>query len=42
MQEYELLQLNEMPIPADLNDLIAVIFPLFHDGFIKKWISKLS
>lgn len=41
VQEYELLQLNEMPIPADLNELIAVISPLFHDGFIKKWISKL-
>lgn len=41
VQEYELLPLNEMPIPADLNELIAVISPLFHDGFIKKWISKL-
>lgn len=41
VQEYELLQLNEMPIPADLNKLIAVISPLFHDGFIKKWINKL-
>lgn len=29
MQEYELLQLNEMPIPADLDKLIAVISPCF-------------
>lgn len=40
VMEYSLKLPNELVIPAEIDDLIKEVSPLYHDGFIKKWICK--
>ena len=42
VQEYGLGILSKISIPAEVDDLVAVVWPLFHDAFIKNgYVSKL-
>ncbi|CAH3186566.1 unnamed protein product [Porites evermanni] len=38
VQEYHLMQLHELPVPVELDTLVSLVCPLYHDKFIKKWI----
>ena len=38
--EYSLKQMHELVIPAEIDDLIKEVSPLYHDEFMKKWISE--
>ena len=40
IREYKLKQLHEMPIPADIDNLIQEVSPLYHEEYIKKWIGE--
>lgn len=40
VMEYSLKKLQDLVIPSEIDDLIKEVSPLYHDGFIKKWISK--
>ena len=38
--EYGLKQLDQMVIPPEIDDLINEVSPLYHDAFVRRWISK--
>ena len=38
--EYSLKQLHQLVIPAEIDDLIKEVSPLYHGESMKKWISE--
>ena len=38
--EYSLKQLDQLVIPAEIDDLSKDVSPLYHDEFMKRWIGE--
>jgi len=38
--EYSLKKLDQMVVPAEIDELITEVSPLYHDAFIRRWMGK--